>query len=69
MTLGPALKTGGVVGVIMIVVCFYIWFLLSKLSVKFPCNKIDTDKLCSDCNFGVHGGYECHVALAQIGVG
>ncbi|EXK78174.1 V-type proton ATPase subunit A [Fusarium oxysporum f. sp. raphani 54005] len=29
MTLGPALKTGGVVGVIMIVVCFYIWFLLT----------------------------------------
>ncbi|RKL01852.1 hypothetical protein BFJ70_g17389 [Fusarium oxysporum] len=29
MTLGPALKTGGVVGVIMIVVCFYIWFLLA----------------------------------------
>ena len=32
MTLGPALKTGGVIGVIMIVVCFYIWFFLSKLS-------------------------------------
>ena len=30
MTLGPALTTGGVVGVIMIVVCFYMWFFLSK---------------------------------------
>ncbi|KAM5353313.1 hypothetical protein ACJ41O_001578 [Fusarium nematophilum] len=29
MTLGPALKTGGVIGVIMIVVCFYIWFFLT----------------------------------------
>ncbi|KAG7406122.1 V-type proton ATPase subunit a [Fusarium oxysporum f. sp. rapae] len=28
-TIGPVLKTGGVVGVIMIVVCFYIWFLLT----------------------------------------
>ncbi|KYK55678.1 vacuolar ATP synthase 98 kDa subunit [Drechmeria coniospora] len=29
MTLGPALKTPGVVGVIMIVVCFYMWFFLT----------------------------------------
>ncbi|KAH6959936.1 vacuolar ATP synthase 98 kDa subunit [Ilyonectria sp. MPI-CAGE-AT-0026] len=29
MTLGRALKTGGVVGVVMIVVCFYIWFFLT----------------------------------------
>lgn len=29
MTLGPALTTPGVVGVIMIVVCFYMWFFLS----------------------------------------
>ncbi|KAH7248260.1 V-type ATPase, V0 complex, 116kDa subunit family [Fusarium solani] len=29
ITLGPALKTGGVIGVIMIVVCFYIWFFLT----------------------------------------
>jgi len=30
MTLGPALKMSGVVGVIMIVVCFTMWFFLSK---------------------------------------
>lgn len=30
MTLGPALAMGGTVGVIMIVVCFYMWFVLSK---------------------------------------
>ncbi|KKA29098.1 hypothetical protein TD95_002789 [Thielaviopsis punctulata] len=29
MTLGPALQTTGVVGVIMIVVCFYMWFFLT----------------------------------------
>jgi len=29
MTLGPALKMGGVVGVIMIVVCFFMWFFLT----------------------------------------
>jgi hypothetical protein len=28
-----------------------------------------TDKLYSDCHFGVHGGYQCYAALAQIGVG
>jgi V-type H+-transporting ATPase subunit a len=33
MTLGPALKTTGVVGVIMLVVCFYMWFFLSKFSL------------------------------------
>lgn len=31
MTLGPALTTGGVLGVVMIVVCFFMWFFLSKL--------------------------------------
>lgn len=30
MTLGPALTTPGVLGVIMIVVCFFMWFFLSK---------------------------------------
>lgn len=30
MSLGPALKMTGVIGVIMIVVCFYLWFFLSK---------------------------------------
>src|SRR5699024_9046494 len=30
MTLGPALARPGVVGVIMIVACFYLWFFLSK---------------------------------------
>jgi V-type H+-transporting ATPase subunit a len=32
MTLGPTLKGSGVVGVIMLVVGFYLWFFLSKLS-------------------------------------
>ena len=32
MTLGPALGMGGAVGAIMIVVCFYMWFTLSKLA-------------------------------------
>lgn len=30
MTLGPSLKREGALGVIMIVVCFYLWFFLSK---------------------------------------
>ncbi|KAF5136486.1 V-type proton ATPase subunit a [Metarhizium anisopliae] len=34
MTLGRGMRIGGVVGVVMIVVCFYVWFFLSKLS--FP---------------------------------
>ena len=29
MTLGPALKMTGVTGVIMIVICFYMWFFLT----------------------------------------
>ncbi|KAF5127221.1 V-type proton ATPase subunit a [Metarhizium anisopliae] len=34
MTLGRAMRIGGVVGVVMIVICFYVWFFLSKLN--FP---------------------------------
>lgn len=30
MTIGNALVTPGVMGVVMIVACFYIWFFLSK---------------------------------------
>jgi V-type H+-transporting ATPase subunit a len=31
MTLGPAFGKSGVLGVIMLVICFYIWFFLSRL--------------------------------------
>jgi V-type H+-transporting ATPase subunit a len=34
MTLGPALATEGPLGVVMIVVCFYMWFFLSKLHLS-----------------------------------
>lgn len=71
MTLGPALKTPGVLGVIMIVVCFYMWFMLSKsftrplhsssLLIIFP--------FFSHCHFGLYGRHKCHVALSQIGLG
>lgn len=69
MTLGRAVKTGGVVDVIMVVVCFYVWFFLSKLSLPSHCYSMDVDKFYSDCHFGVYGGYQCHAALAQIGLG
>jgi V-type H+-transporting ATPase subunit a len=34
MTLGPALGRGGIIGVIMIVVTFYMWFFLSKYKLN-----------------------------------
>lgn len=43
MTIGPALTTGGVLGVIMIVVCFYMWFFLSKPTLSHYKPKIVTD--------------------------
>lgn len=69
MTLGRALKTGGFVGVIVIVVSFYVWFLLSKLRLSSHCYSMGVDKFFSGCYSGVHGGYQCNVALAQIGMG
>lgn len=68
MTLGPALTTGGVVGVIMIVVCFYMWFFLCKSSSTNDSSN-DTNNRISYCYFGLYGRHKCHVALPAIGVG
>lgn len=44
MTLGRVLNMEGVLGVIMIVVGFFVWFCLSMLSLQRHGHKMDTDK-------------------------
>jgi hypothetical protein len=69
MTIGPCLTTGGVIGVIMIVIGFYLWFFLSKSNINtFDLNTVLT-ALVSNCHFGLYGGHKCHVALSPTGVG
>lgn len=40
MTLGPCLNWGGVVGIIMIVLGFYLWFMLSAFLSPLPCSPV-----------------------------
>jgi V-type H+-transporting ATPase subunit a len=58
MTLGPALKSTGVSGVIMLVVCFYMWFCLSKAPLR---NVVGLELIDpSYCYPGNDGGNKCH---------
>lgn len=63
----PALTTGGVGGVIMIVVCFYAWFFLSKLP-RLPMFSVSLTPS-SHRHSCVYGRYQCHVALAPSRMG
>lgn len=72
MTLGATLSRGGVVGVIMIVIGFYLWFFLSKLLLfsLLPMMVLArSNTFRSYRHFGWYGRHQCHVAFSPTGVG